>query len=157
MILTERMMNSMNNVIRYTLPSAFAAQAFRLLTCLLLVAALPACKDAGVDPPATGGNTTPPPGEISFQHQVLPIFSDHGCTGCHGGTSGLSVGTVSALLTGGDHGPAITPGNADGSLLIQKLSPSPPFGSRMPLGGPYLNDATIAVIKQWINEGAKNN
>ena len=67
------------------------------------------------------------------------------------------MGTVDALMIGGDHGPAISPGNADGSLLVKKLSPTPPFGSRMPLGGPYLPDTAIGLIKRWINEGAKNN
>ena len=143
----------MHTSIRYA-----ARRALLLLSCALALAALPACKDASVDPPPpSGGGTTPPPGEISFLHQVLPILTDHGCTGCHGGTSGLSVGTVSALMIGGDHGPAITPGDADASLLVKKLSTAPPFGSRMPLGGPYLNDATIGVIRQWIAEGAKNN
>ena len=147
----------MNSTTRYSPVGTTARQALLTLSCALLLLAFPACKDASVDPPAPGGSTTPPPGAISFQHQILPILSDHGCTGCHGGTSGLSVGTVSALMVGGNHGPAITPGNADGSIIVQKLSATPPFGSRMPLGGPYLNDATIGLIKQWINEGAKNN
>jgi hypothetical protein len=152
------MTDTMNTSIRFAAAKAAATQALLLLSCAFLLAGLTACKDASVDPPPpSGGGTTPPPGEISFQHQVLPIFTDHGCTGCHGGTSGLSVGTVSALMIGGDHGPAITPGDPDGSLLIKKLSAAPPFGSRMPLGGPYLNDATIGVIRQWIAEGAKNN
>ncbi len=148
----------MNNSLDTTSGGATAKQALLIFCCAFILLGLASCKDAGVDPPATGGSTTPPPpGGVSFVHQILPIFSNHGCTGCHGGTSGLSVGTVSALMTGGNHGPAITPGNADGSVIVQKISPTPPFGSRMPLGGPYLDDATIALIKQWINEGAKNN
>lgn len=124
------------------------------LTIIGLLVPFTSCKDAAVDPPAPGGNT---PGEVSFQQQILPIFSHSGCTGCHGGSSGLSVGTVAALMTGGDHGPAITPGDADGSLLVKKVSPAPPFGSRMPLGDAPLSDTTIGLIKRWINEGAKNN
>ncbi len=100
--------------------------------------------------------TTPPP-QVSFSATVRPIFNAHGCIGCHGGNGGLNVGTVSELLTGGNHGPAVIPGNADGSNLVQKLSSSPPFGARMPQGGPYLDNATIQTIKDWINQGAANN
>ena len=30
-------------------------------------------------------------------------------------------------------------------------------GSRMPLGGPFLDQATIDQVKEWINAGAANN
>jgi len=100
-----------------------------------------------------GGGAAP----TSFRSDVLPILSGAGCTGCHGGNGGLTVTSVAALLAGGDHGPAIVPGDAASSNIIRKLSPSPPFGARMPLGGPYLADTTIGVIRTWINEGAKDN
>jgi hypothetical protein len=112
------------------------------------------CGDSPAAPPGGGGSGSD---ELSFQQHILPIFSQYGCAGCHGGTSGLSVHTVQGLLVGGDHGPAIISGNADSSILIRKVSPTPPFGSRMPLGGPYLPDSTIARIAKWIDEGAKNN
>jgi hypothetical protein len=124
----------------------------------LMILLVAGCKDAGTNPdipPVTQPPTTG--GTVSFAQKILPIFDAYGCTGCHGGNGGLYVGTVSQLLTGGLHGAAVIAGNADGSILVQKLSVSPPFGSRMPLGGPYLADSTIAVIKTWVNEGAKNN
>ncbi len=93
----------------------------------------------------------------SFTNDILPRLTRYGCAGCHGGNGGLFVDTQPHLLQGGDHGPAVTPGNADSSLIIKKLSPTPPFGSRMPLGGQYLTDTTVQVIKDWINEGALNN
>jgi hypothetical protein len=101
----------------------------------------------------------PPPtnGDISFSLRVLPMFQRYGCTGCHGGTNGLTVGTVGQLLTGGVRGPAIVAGNSAGSLLIKKLSPTPPSGDRMPQGGPYLSADSIKVIRDWIDQGAKNN
>lgn len=117
---------------------------------------LAGCKDMGSEPavdqlpPAAGS-------AVSFSSQVLPIFIAHGCTGCHGGTSGLTVTSVASLLAGGLHGPAIVPGDSAGSNLYRKLQPNPPFGERMPQGGPYLPDSTITVIATWISEGAKNN
>lgn len=130
---------------------------FGLLVLLSLVAG--ACRDMGVNPDAP---VPPPPpivttDSVSFQTNILPILEHYGCTSCHGGTAGLTVGTVAGLLVGGDHGPAIVPGNADASNIVKKISPNPPFGVRMPQGGPYLDATTIQVIKDWINQGAKNN
>ena len=65
--------------------------------------------------------------------------------------------TVAQLLQGGVDGPAVISGKADASVIIKKLSANPPFGDRMPQGGPYLPDSTMQVIKDWINQGAKDN
>ena len=123
-----------------------------------MVLGLGACQhtDDGPVSPDDDAHSTPDE-EISFQQHVLPILRTNGCTGCHGGSSGLSVGTVHALMIGGDHGPAISPGEPDESLLIQKLLAPPPFGSRMPAGGPYLSDTAVGLIRRWIDEGAKDN
>ena len=48
----------------------------------------------------------------------------------------------------------VNPGSRDNSYLIRKLEGSATVGARMPLGGPFLDDATIAVIRQWIAAGA---
>ena len=45
-------------------------------------------------------------------------------------------------------------GNADNSYLIQKLEGTAAQGARMPLGGPFLDQATIDVIRLWIDSGA---
>jgi hypothetical protein len=123
-----------------------------------LVAAMyfPGCSDKGDNPIAI----TPPvqPGaQISFSQNVRPILQQYGCISCHGGSGGLVVGTVPQLMRGGDHGPAVVTSNADSSNIIKKISTNPPFGDRMPQGGPYLPDNTIQTIKDWINQGAKDN
>ncbi len=99
----------------------------------------------------------PPPVQLSFLNNVRPILLLNNCINCHGGGVGLYVGTVTQLVQGGEHEPAIIPGNADSSLLIMKLSPNPPFGNRMPIYGPYLSDSLEQIIKTWINQGAKDN
>jgi hypothetical protein len=48
----------------------------------------------------------------------------------------------------------VTPGNPDASYLIQKLEGTAATGGRMPLNGPPLPPETIAVIRQWIVDGA---
>lgn len=50
----------------------------------------------------------------------------------------------------------VTPGAPDQSLLLQKLSATPPCGSRMPLGGNALSDMQIATVRSWIAGGAKD-
>jgi len=122
---------------------------------------LAGCSDMGIAPVAPEISTTnppPPPGQdISFANQVSPILQHYGCYGCHGGSGGLFVTSVLQLLRGGDHGPAVVAGKADTSNLVRKLSATPPFGDRMPQGGPYLPDSTLQTIKLWINQGAKDN
>jgi hypothetical protein len=53
--------------------------------------------------------------------------------------------------------PVIVLGNPDNSALIKALKGVAPFdGSnypRMPVGGPYVSDADIAFIAQWIRDG----
>ena len=130
----------------------------KFVPVLALFLILAGCQDLGVAP----GNPTipvppspPPQGELTYSANIQPILQRYGCISCHGGSGGLYVGSVSQLLQGGLHGAAIVPGDGNGSNIIKKLSPNPPFGDRMPQGGPYLPDSTIQVIKAWIDQGAK--
>ena len=52
----------------------------------------------------------------------------------------------------------VTPGNAENSYLIHKIDGRAGIvGDRMPTNGPFLTAAQIDIIKQWINDGARNN
>jgi hypothetical protein len=129
-----------------------------IAVAVAMTAVLPGCTDLGSepDPPASSGPVTPQ-GTVSFQARVLPILTKYGCTGCHGGSGGLFVGTVAQLLAGGNHGAAVVAGDGANSSLIKKLGTPAPFGSRMPLGGSALPADTIAVLRTWIDQGALNN
>ena len=95
---------------------------------------------------------------ISFSNDVFPIFQSKGCVSCHGGNGNLFLDNYHDLMSGtSSHGPVVTPGNGEGSVIIKKLRGTAGFGSQMPLGGPYLPDATIALISLWITQGALNN
>jgi hypothetical protein len=48
----------------------------------------------------------------------------------------------------------VIPGNPSGSFLIQKLEGTQTVGRRMPDFSPPLPQATIDVIRQWIQNGA---
>jgi hypothetical protein len=117
------------------------------------------CSDMGSDVTGSSQVTPPPPSsqDVSFKNQIRPVFDRYGCTSCHGGSGGLFLQTVSQLLHGGDHGPAVVAGKADLSNLALKISPTPPFLDRMPQGGPYLPDSTIQMIRLWVNQGANDN
>jgi len=124
-----------------------------------------ACAGAGA-PPAP----PPPPGAplaptlASIQANVFSI--DCAASGCHGGAGaqqgmrldpGFSAGNLICVHSPRD--PAlirVIPGDPDGSFIIQKLEgrPAPLLGDQMPQGGPYLDQSTIDVIRQWIQDGA---
>jgi len=92
-------------------------------------------------------------------HVFTPI-----CTACHAGAAapqGLRLDSTNsyALLVGVPSNEVPTlmrvrPGDPDGSYIIRKLEGHAAVGAQMPLGGPYLDAATIAAIRQWISDGA---
>ncbi len=93
------------------------------------------------------------PGPVSFSRDVAPILK-RSCVSCHGASqqmSGYDMRTREAALKGGSHGVAIVAGKAGASPLIRRLTGA--VQPAMPLGG-KLPDKEIAVIRQWIAEGA---
>jgi hypothetical protein len=100
---------------------------------------------------STGLLTAVDSSEAIFRDKILPSLQAN-CASCHGGAtpaSSLSVADFTSVLNGGKHGPAITPGNAAGSLLIQHLRGEKT--PRMPMGG-SIPDATIAALAKAIDE-----
>jgi hypothetical protein len=130
-----------------------------LVILVMSLVFMQACKDMGTEPAVTPApQPTPLQGTVSYQKQIAPLFQKYGCSSCHGGSGGLFVTSYAQLMQGGNHGPVVVPGNADSSNIIKKLSlNTPPFGVRMPQGGPYLPDSTIQLFRNWINQGALNN
>jgi hypothetical protein len=52
----------------------------------------------------------------------------------------------------------VVPGDPDTSLLWLKVSSnSPPVGSTMPLFGSRLTSNELALVRDWIAQGAQNN
>ncbi len=50
----------------------------------------------------------------------------------------------------------VLPGDPSNSYLYRKITGAGITGDRMPQGGPYLNDAQIKLIRDWIRRGAPN-
>jgi hypothetical protein len=91
---------------------------------------------------------------VDFATQVHPILASR-CAPCHSGdkpAAGLSLTSRRQALAGGASGPAIAPGDSQGSLLIRKVSGQ--RGAIMPASGEPLTAAQIATLRTWIDEGA---
>ncbi|MGB0580048.1 MAG: c-type cytochrome domain-containing protein, partial [Limisphaerales bacterium] len=60
---------------------------------------------------------------VAREHDPIPILLRR-CTICHGGEyqdAGLDLRTIAAIRKGSTNGPVILVGDAEGSLLIQKI------------------------------------
>lgn len=130
---------------------------------------LAACAGSGVGLDANGrpvvaggGGDTPLTADFASiqDHVFTPI-----CTACHAGggaPQGLRLDATNSysLLVGvpSTEVPSVVrvkAGDPDNSYVIQKLEGHAAVGAQMPFGGPPLPAATIAVIRQWITDGAQ--
>ncbi|MBL8240792.1 MAG: PSD1 domain-containing protein [Bryobacterales bacterium] len=92
-----------------------------------------------------------------FERDVRPLLARK-CFGCHGAglqKSHLRLDRRADMLRGGESGiPAVVPGKSADSLLIRYVSGTDPK-LVMPPAGPRLTAAEIALLKEWIDEGAR--
>ncbi|HUS05817.1 MAG TPA: c-type cytochrome domain-containing protein [Bryobacteraceae bacterium] len=88
-----------------------------------------------------------------FDSRVAPILTKR-CLACHNdelNDGGISFLDRDSLLQGGQRGPAIVPGDAGKSVLMQAVRQRGEL--RMP-PGPKLPAKEIATLTQWIEAGA---
>ena len=120
--------------------------------CLLLCAGWLAA-DTPVSPAAKSSS---PKDAVQFANDVQPIFAKH-CQGCHGPGAqmgGLRLDSGQSVLQGGSDGAVIAPGKSSDSLLIRRVTSSQK-GFYMPPVGTRLNPEEVAIIRAWIDQGAK--
>lgn len=87
-----------------------------------------------------------------FDTSVKAVFAAK-CVACHGATApqgGLDLRTSEAVLKGGKSGPAIAPGAAAKSLLIDKI-----VTGQMPPGKVKLTDKEVDQVRAWIDRGVE--
>ena len=75
------------------------------------------------------------------------------CSSCHGDKkreSGLDLRTTAGAIKGGESGPAIVPGDAEKSLLYERLV----AGEMPPREEDRLKPDEIALVREWINQAA---
>jgi len=120
-----------------------------LLIPLLLLSTVTGC----------GQQTVP----LSYQKDIAPLLTEH-CGRCHlhngvgSQKSGFAMDSYEQLLKGTRIGPVIKPGVATASTLVSLVEGRADPEIRMPPDNHNpLEPEQIILIRQWIDEGAKNN
>ena len=94
---------------------------------------------------------------VDYARDVKPIFAAF-CTSCHGPQKqkgDLRLDLYDRIKRGGNTGPAVVGQKSAESILYHALAGDRPDISRMPPKGDRLSPAQVALIKRWIDEGAK--
>jgi mono/diheme cytochrome c family protein len=93
---------------------------------------------------------------VDYLGEVKPILAKN-CYACHGAAKqrgGLRLDTAAAALQGGNSGPAVVPGQGGSSRLLKAVTGRDDV-KVMPPKGPRLSPAQVAVLRAWIDAGAK--
>ncbi len=89
---------------------------------------------------------------------IQPIIESK-CVECHNpakNNGDLRMDTMELLLAGGKHGPALKPGDAAASLMIERANLPLDHKEHMPPAGkPQLTDSELELLSWWIDRGAK--
>lgn len=104
---------------------------------------LEGAENLSCDETAQGCQTT----DVSFSAVVKPIIETN-CQGCHSGGSpsgGINLSAYAGIKA-----------QADNGRLLGSIDWQEGF-SRMPQGGPKLDQCTVDQIAAWISDGAQNN
>jgi WD40 repeat protein len=96
---------------------------------------------------------------VSYEKEILPFLKDN-CVACHNKTTtkaGLNMETPELMRKGGENGEGLVAGDGGKSLIWQAAagkwdSEMPPKGNKV--GAVPLDEAELALLKQWIDEGA---
>src|SRR5262245_834062 len=89
-----------------------------------------------------------------YEKRIRPILAAN-CYECHGDDqqeSGLQVTSISALLRGGDQGPALVPGDPDASLMMKGVKWEDSNFQMPPKA--KLSAEQIKTLETWIRDGA---
>lgn len=116
--------------------------SFRLISLAIIQTAFASCVFAQSD-------------EESFRVEVEPILRRH-CYACHSHQErtiegNLTLDWKTGWEKGGDRGPAVVPGNVDGSLLIQAVRHT---NAELKMPEEKLSDEEIRILENWVRSGA---
>ena len=104
---------------------------------------------------ATGAEEQEKP--LTYDEDVLPILRAN-CAGCHNADKqegGLNMTQFAALMQGGGSGEVISAGDGEFSYLYMLAAhESEPV---MPPNGQKMAEADLAILKKWIDSGAREN
>lgn len=124
-----------------------------ILTGLILSFTVSSCNKDKIEPSAPVVKDN-----VSFATDIQPILTSK-CATCHNPTEvnpdfreGEAYVSIEELIEEGE----VIPGDAEGSELVEMLEGNSADGNTMPPSGSMAN-SNIALIKKWIDEGAKQN
>ena len=107
-------------------------------------------QEQGAQPTAQAIET--PSGAPTFAIDILPILQAK-CVACHGSLGGWDGSSYEAVMTSGDNAPVVISGDAENSLLAQKILGTQTQGAIMPPSGKLPQEETQLIL-DWINAGA---
>lgn len=93
---------------------------------------------------------------VDYMREVKPLLAS-ACVQCHGAANpkgGLRLDTAKSMLKGGSAGKGVVPWQVEQSLLISTLRGTHAEIPQMPYKRNPLAPEQIALIEQWIREGA---
>ncbi|OQW90706.1 MAG: hypothetical protein BWK79_19030 [Beggiatoa sp. IS2] len=100
---------------------------------------------------------------VSFKQEIYPLLQKY-CVSCHippegqgFKKSGLSMESYKKLMDGTQHGPIIIQGESINSSLNRMVEGRVDPSIKMPHGDKQLTKEEIALLKRWVDQGAKNN
>ena len=94
--------------------------------------------------------------EVDYVRDIKPLLKAE-CVKCHGRSTqkaGLRLDTAAHALRGGERGPAVTPGHAETSLLLQAVKGTHAELPQMPYKRLPLDPAKVRLLEGWIESGA---
>ena len=136
-----------------------------LLACVLFVVGCGKLKELPTEPGGSGGEPIDP--TATFTRVQTEIFTPT-CAqlGCHDRLGRQESQQLTADVSYAQivNHPSVempqlsrvAPADPANSYLYRKITGAGITGDRMPQGGPYLSDAQIKLIRDWIRRGAPN-
>ncbi len=105
-------------------------------------------------PPQSVSPSPPSDGVTSVKYsEIQARIFDQACVHCHSGPKPkgkVDLSNYSALFSGPKHN-VVVPNSADTSLVYTEI-----VGGSMPPNGPTISAAELALLFNWINQGARN-
>ncbi|MFO0927594.1 MAG: DUF1549 domain-containing protein [Gemmataceae bacterium] len=96
-----------------------------------------------------------PPVRVDYLRDIQSVLRER-CFACHGSLAqkgGLRLDTAALVRQGGDSGPAVVPGDAETSHLLDRVTHAV-RSRRMPPEGEPLTAAQVAALRAWVRGGA---
>jgi hypothetical protein len=93
---------------------------------------------------------------VDYLRDIKPLLARncYACHGCEKQRAGLRLDTAKAALEGGNSGPVILRGKSGESRIIHAVMGTNDV-TQMPPKGKKLTEGEVALLKRWIDEGAK--